>query len=401
MSFINPFYQQNPFLTMKKITPIALAAILTFMLSCQKDQTVQTNNTLLKPQIDERKYFTPSKEYLASLEALTTPSVLRTRSSCSWIEIPANSTDALANAVNDACEGGVIYLKAGNHTETKSITISKSVNIVGENGAVLKLKSNLTSFDPVNVQIVLKPAIHVFNAPRTLIQNIDIQTLDTDGAAALLFENSSESAVMQCKISKFQFSIWIQKSDRMTLMRNTIMGTSAWQTQEGIEAEGITIENGKSTYMADNDINNCVFGVWPCDQYGTSERNNFKGCLYGLVLCNVPPAYIMPSGERTGSLTPGNNWKVRNNIATDNIEAGYLVIDGANHNFLENNDAARNGKYDMELTADTYRFGFLTPLSYNNYVNAGNYPNIRIKDCGRNNTVIGGVKINTATDPCN
>ena len=55
----------------------------------------------------------------------------------------------------------------------------------------------------------------------------------------------------------------------------------------------------------------------------------------------------------------------------------------------------------MELTTDSYRFGFLTPMSYDNTVNAGSFQNIRIKDCGRNNKITGGIKVNTTTDPCN
>jgi nitrous oxidase accessory protein NosD len=383
---------------------LALAAFVALVTwSCQKDAVVQNSETdptvLAQCQADAFKQLENThKTWIANGLDPLSKNELEVRSAA-FVVVNANSTNVLAQAIRDAGEGGTVYLRAGLHTETQTITVPFRVIIIGENGAILKIKSALSPFDPVAVQIVLKPAIHVFNAAQTLIQNIDIQPLDSDGACAILLENASESAVMGCKISKFQFSVWVQKSDKTVLMRNTVVGTSAWQTVEGVEAEGITIENGKSAYIADNDISNCVFGIWPCDQYGTAERNTFKGCLYGLVLCNVPLAYIMPSGERTGSLTPGNNWKVRNNNSTDNIQAGYLVIDGANNNLLENNQAARNGKYDIELTGDTYRFGFLTPLAYNNTVRAS--AGQKVKDCGRNNIVTGGTLVNNATDPCN
>ena len=64
-------------------------------------------------------------------------------------------------------------------------------------------------------------------------------------------------------------------------------------------------------------------------------------------------------------------------------------------------NAARNAAYDIELTTDSYRFGFLTPKSFKNTVIAGSYPNIKIKDCGENNSITGGIKVNTTTDPCN
>jgi nitrous oxidase accessory protein NosD len=379
-------------------TLILFAALL--MSSCQKDLDLQDASGA--KQADESTYFTPSASYLASLDALGRKPELSTRSAnCYWIDIPAGSTNALAQAVNDACAGGVIYLKSGVHTENNALTITKSVHIIGETGAVLKLKTALSPLDTAAGVIRLKPFLHFFNAPRSSVQDIDIQALNTEGGSAVLFENSNESAVMRCKFTKFQWSIWIEKSDRMCIMRNTIVSTSAWQTDPLLEAEGITIENGKSCYVADNDVSNSVFGIWPCDRYGTCERNYLHGNLMGIVLCNVPPAYVVPSGRVSGSLTPGNSWKTRNNKSTDNAAIGILVIDGANNNIVENNELARNGAYDIELTTNTYRFGFLTPLAYNNTVNAGNYPNIRIKDCGQNNQITGGIRVNTTTDPCN
>ena len=76
----------------------------------------------------------------------------------------------------------------------------------------------------------------------------------------------------------------------------------------------------------------------------------------------------------------------------------YLVIDGANNNLLENNDGGNNAAYDYELTGDTYRFGFLTPFAYDNTLYAK--PGQTVKNCGVNNTVIGGVLVDTAVDVC-
>ena len=385
---------------MKKMTSSALLLTTLFFIGCQKDLNVKEAVQPTQP-IDESHYYEPSKELLASYDALRNPSALSTRAACDWIEIPAGSTDALAKAVNDACAGGVIYLKSGVHTETKAITITKSLNIVGASGAILKVKSALSPLDVVNFNVPLKPAIHFFNAPRSAVIDVDIQTIDSDGSTALLFENSNESAVMRCKISKFQFGVVVEKSDRMAIMRNTIVGSSAWQTGAVSDVESIVIINGKSAYISDNDVSNSLFGIWPCDEWGTCERNYTHDNFLGIILCNVPAGgYLLPRGNAVGAQIPTKGCKVRNNNSTDN-QWGYLVIDGANNNILENNNAARNAAYDMELTTDTYRFGFLTPMSYDNTVNSISFPNIRIKDCGRNNKITGGIRVNTATDPCN
>jgi nitrous oxidase accessory protein NosD len=374
----------------------------TLLSSCQKDLLVQDAAVQTPPQIDESKYFTPSAAYLASLDAFARkPESSLRGADCNWTEIPAGSTNALDKAIAAACEGGVIYLKSGVHIENNPVTVTKSIKIIGEAGTILRFKSAISPLD-VTATISLKPVLHFLNAPRSLVQGIDIQPLASAGATALLFENSNESAVMRCKITNFQWSIWVEKSDRMVIMKNNITATDQWQTADAPEAEGITIANGKSVYVADNEINNCLFGIWACDRWGTCERNNTYGNYLGIILCNVPAGfYKFPDGQLKGSLIPGNNWKTRNNTSTDNLNVGILVIDGANGNIIENNNLSRNGDADIELTTDSYRFGFLTPMAYNNTVIAGSFTNIRIKDCGRNNQITGGIRINTTTNPCN
>lgn len=351
-------------------------------------------------QVEESHYYKPSDSYLKALYDLTKPSELSTRSSCQWTELAAGSNNELAEAIKNTCAGGVIYLKKGLHTETNAITITKSIIIVGEAGAVLKVKSKLSPTD-ANGKYSINPFLHFLNAPRSAVLDLDIQPLDTDGSTAILFENSHESAVLRCKFAKFQSAVILEKSDRVAIMKNTMIGTSAWQTTAGLEVESIIIMNGLSAYVSDNDISNSVVGIWPCSKWGTCERNYTHGNFIGVILCNVAKFIILPSGQLTGSLTPAIGWKVRNNNSTDNFNIGYIVADGSNNNILENNDAARNALYDMELLSDSYRFGFLTPFVYDNVVNTGAYPNIRIKDCGKNNKISGGIRVNTATDPCN
>lgn len=370
---------------MKKLllTSIAIAICL---FGCQKDSTVEPAET---QQSTPDQYFAP-----IDLENLSS------RNSCPWTVVPAGSVDALADAIENTCDDGVIYLKAGMHTENHALTITKPVKIIGETGAVLRIKSELTPADPATGSFPINPALHVLNAPGFLLQDVELQPSGTDGGGALLLENSHQSGVMRCKFNNFQYNIMVQKSDRMTVMFNTIVANGAWQTG-GPNTYGIVIINGKSAYVSDNDVSNALFGIWACDRWGTAERNFTHGNYIGLILCNVPPALQFPDGFIGGSEIPATGWKARNNKSTGNFNIGYLVIDGANNNLLENNNASGNGAYDMELTTDTYRFGFLTPAAYSNTVNTGNYPNITIKNCGPNNTVNGGVLVDTGVDPCN
>ena len=110
--------------------------------------------------------------------------------------------------------------------------------------------------------------------------------------------------------------------------------------------------------------------------------------------------YVLPNGRIAAAEFPSTGTKILNNKSTDN-SWGILVIDGANNALIVNNELARNDSYDIELASESNRFGFITPTSFDNVVNAGSFQNIRIKDCRRNNKITGGIKVNTTTDPCN
>ncbi len=53
------------------------------------------------------------------------------------VEIPAGSADALAAAIAEVRDGGVVLLRSGQHTESRTVTVDHRVKIVGEPGAIL------------------------------------------------------------------------------------------------------------------------------------------------------------------------------------------------------------------------------------------------------------------------
>jgi nitrous oxidase accessory protein NosD len=388
----HPFHTKHPFLMKALQLPyfVALAAALT-LFGCKKESTTIGAATSSNPlsAIDESHYYHPDMAEITATD----------RSSCDWTEIPAGSVDALAAAITATCNGGVIYLKAGTHTQNSRLTISKSVKILGEAGTVLKLNSTLSPFSAAGT-FPISPAIHVLNTSRVLVQGLDIQTTGPEGATALLFQNAHESAVMHCKITNFQVGIVVEKSDRMVIMRNTILGGTTWQTQAA-ESDGIVVVNGKSPYLAENDITNTVFGFWICDTWGTCQQNNVHDNLFGIVLCNVPMYFELPDATVTGALIPCTQWKVVNNKAKNNFDNGITVIDGANGNLIMQNEVTGNGlspfagtAADIEIFNDSHIFGFLTPKAYDNYIDATQYPGSTIRNCSTGNTIVGGVLMN-------
>ncbi len=377
---------------MKKLTTpsLVLFALLTFF-ACQKDGFFQdSSRTVGNDKQQDTNYYTPN---LAELTATD-------RSACDWTEIPAGSVNALAAAISNTCPGGVIYLKSGIHTENALVLVNKSVKIVGEAGAVLKLNSALAPATPAGA-IPVNASLHVRNAPGTLIQNIDIQPVGTDAGCAVLLEGSDGSAVIGCKITNFQFSILVEKSDRVALIRNTIHATSAWQTGAIPEAHGIVVINGKSAYIAENDIENALFGIWPCDRWGTCERNITHANMVGIILCKVPPYLILPSGAVAGAEFSSTSCKVSENKSKGNFDNGIMVIDGSNGNRVWDNEVTGNGlsplggtAADIEIFTDSYIFGFLTPATFNNSIDATKYPGSKIRNCSTGNTIVGGTMMN-------
>ena len=326
--------------------------------------------------------------------------------SCNAISIPSGSTDALAQAVSDICENGIIYLEAGTHTETQRVIINKSIKLVGQPGAILKLKGEpqATTFPQGTIgNIETEVGLHFLNAPSSVVQDIEFSPIASDGSTAILLQDSDDSGVINCTIKGFQFGVLVEKSDNAAMMFNNIVTTGVWLDDLSFtDAHAITIINGKNVYIADNETSNSVFGIWGCDENGIMERNNSHDNYIGYILCNVPTDYIaLPDGKWTGALLPATNWTVQENVAKDNFAEGYLVIDGAHENLLQNNDAQNSGTYDIELTTETSRFGALAPEAYDNEVIAGDFPNIRIKDCGTNNKITGGVLVDTDVDECN
>ncbi len=311
------------------------------------------------------------------------------------VVVPAGSVDALAQALTDAGEGGIVYLRSGLHTETARVTITKKVILIGENGAVLKVKSVASLMNLANGVTQINPAIHVLNAPQTGIQNIEIQPMDSDGSTAILYENSPLSAAMYCTFKSFMFSILVEKSNQMTIMGNKITASTLWQANPGPNI-GILVSNGKSAWIANNEVQSANAGIFMSDQYGSTVDNNTHNNYWGIVLCHIAPNSLkMPDGHLTGAELSANNWKVRGNRADNNINIGYVVIDGSNDNTLEGNTGTGNGAYDIELVGQTSRIGFPMPPCFNNRVTAA--AGQSVKDCGNNNTVSGG---NRSTDGC-
>jgi nitrous oxidase accessory protein NosD len=279
-----------------------------------------------------------------------------------------------------------VIVRSGMHTESGRVTITQPVSILGENGAVLKIGS-----EPDPNIVLVAPALYVLRADDVTIWGLEIRPLGPFGNTAIFVQDSARALIGRNSLFDHQTVIGLQHANQARIWGNTINSGGG---------DGIVCMNGKQVFVRGNDVTNSSFGLWACDENGQASNNNLHGNFIGLILCKVPLASILPDGQMVGSELSAARWIVADNRATGNADAGYLAIDGANHNLVFNNAASNNGTYDIDLAGDTFRFGFLTPLSHDNTVIAGIYRTVRIKDCGVNNQVFGGVHVDTGTDPC-
>ncbi len=311
------------------------------------------------------------------------------------VEIPAGSVDELESALDQVEKGGTIRFLSGEHTLNSMVTVDKEVCIEGEDGAVIRTAAPLGYDANGAVSVVL----NVYKTKDVKIKNLTFRPIEGSGGTPVLFEGSKDGLVEGCDFKDYQFSVLVEDSKDMVIKDNMIVGAPDWQNEPPVEVHGIIIVNGKDARVEGNDISNTFFGLWACDKDGIAIGNNFHQNVIGLILCKVPQSFVTPNGTQLAADFSATEWKAENNTSVNNFNVGILVIDGANNNLVQNNTLSGNAAYDIELTGDTQRFGFLTPFSFENTVFAE--PGQTVKDCGVDNTVTGGILIDTTQDPCN
>jgi parallel beta-helix repeat protein len=302
------------------------------------------------------------------------------------VSLRKGSVDGLAAAIAAAGSGGTVVVQSGTHYESGPVEVVIPVTILGKQGAVIQ---SVTTPDPAYVTV--EAALHVKGASGTVLKGLELRPSEPNsGNTAIVIENANNVQIAGNTIAGYQGGVLVQNADRVSITGNTISAS----------VMGIVNINGNDARITDNHVADAVFGfgIWACDLNGRASGNVVSNSFIGIIACKVPFGGFVIGGNPVGSTNSGAGWTIQGNFASGN-QWGYLVIDGANQNTLTNNAASGNAVYDMELTGDTYRFGFLTPMSFNNVVDAGPHP-ITIKDCGLNNEVTGGIAIDVTADPC-
>jgi nitrous oxidase accessory protein NosD len=314
------------------------------------------------------------------------------------VEVPAGSVDALAAALTAAGTNGTVVLKSGLHTESGMVEIAHTVTLAGETGAVLESDTHpsLTADDAVD------PALWVHGAANVVIRGIEMRPAGAIGGTGILLHNAPNASVFGNNIHDVQNGVLGEKADQAKVWSNRIACSTGWLTGAIPQALGITIVNGSNAVIANNQVAGALFGIWPCDAGGKVLANKASGCLEGIIFCKVPAwSFELPDETYAGSAQSTTHCLAQGNETFGNFADGIIVIDGAHDSRVVDNNSHDNGAYDVELCGDSFRFGFLTPSSFNCTFTAGSHPSVKVKNCGSNNVVNGGILVNNAVDPCN
>ena len=312
------------------------------------------------------------------------------------IVIPAGSTDALQDAVDNANPGERIVLESGLHTESGPIRIEKRIRLEGEPGAILQF-SNINAF--FEFPALIEAGLHLKNAHQSIIKGLEIVSTDALPGTCIFLENSDQVQIVRNKLSNWQFSMVLQYANRARIYHNEIIVHPGALTGDLPDAEGVVIVNGNLVSVVNNTISNALLGIFTGGYGGTSLGNETFGCFYGQILCRVPPSLIVEEGaDPVGADFSSTRWFVAHNYDHDNFAAGILVIDGAHNNLLISNKGANNAQYDIELAGLSIRFGFETPECFNNRVYT--FKDMVVKDCGSDNKILGGILVDNSQDEC-
>ncbi len=318
----------------------------------------------------------------------------------SAIYLPAGSEDELAAAIAAARPHQRIILRSGSHYENDAVIIDKPVQIIGEDGAVLYCDNQSGHFYLVGTPIYTDAGLHVKDANRVKIQNLEIRPYGAQGSIAIFTENAQHTMIVDNDIHDFQFGIWTSNhSDKTSIYDNTITGVGGGG---GVGALwGIVIESGDNARIMNNHIADYGTGIFASSRRGIYHNNTAMDVSIGILSCTVQGALFLPNGLELEHAVSCDDWIFSRNDVR-NSYLGYLAIDGAHDNLFAQNTASNSVLYDVEMAGETQRFGFTTPTSYNNLFvpRRTDYNTIVIKLCGDNNEATGGVLVDLDADPC-
>lgn len=379
-------------------TPLRWAALLLAALvfvACEPEPLVETTLENIDPTPElAARYADLQDQMRTEIQELETS--VRTAHARSEVVLPEGSVDGLAEAIAAAGPGGRVVVASGAHYESGTVVIPYKIHLVGEEDARLIFATR-----PLGVAGKIEPDLHVKDAPGTIIRNLEITPASPRGATAIMIENSDRSAVLRNKVVDHQVGVWVENSDRFYMISNDFPNGPQWREPTGESSpRALMFNSGKGARIYSNKASGGVLGFWLCDEGGYFAGNEVSDNFIGVLLCKIPEQYniILPNDEVAKAELSATKWAVFDNYAHDNLDVGYLAIDGAERNWLLKNRAENNANLDYDFAGATDRVGFPAPTSRNNV--GWIFNDDTVLDCGVDNRIVGGDEQDNTGDAC-
>lgn len=367
---------------MQKLTLLTTLALFILILGCAREEP-ELNTAVA----DAQAVIQLAQERVAEVERQLELEEAEVAFRGNTVVLPAGSTDGdLADAIAQAGNNGTVIVASGDHFETGTVIIDKRVRIQGEEGAKLYVDVSGPGFQH-------DPALYVKDVNNVRITGLELRPQGAAGNTGILVEDGNRTWIQNNRIIGFGFAVWLYGADNGRILDNYVegLGMGAWWT--------VVVQKGKNVIVRGNEVTKAQFGIFLSDKNGTAYQNDTYECDAGLFLCTAQFSSL-PDGTPIFAPEPCNDWVITGNYSHDNLY-GYMAQDGAFENLIVQNASADNSNYDIALRG-TITFGsIIFPTSRDNQViTVGPYADLIVKDCGVNNTVVGGILVDTSVDPC-
>ncbi len=367
----------------------------------------QEQNLSPAPAVSEQKLETDPDVYVEQAElaiAETEAQVLENphyTQAKAQVTLLAGSVDGLAAAIAQAGPWGKVIVESGLHIESTTVTITHPIRIIGKKGAVIQ--SGLVYQAPAVFPASFAPVLFVKGANFVQIQNINFVANPTTGVGAIGISvlDSDHAYLKGNSFTNFGSALWIQGSDHLLARDNSGEGLYTEDPNFGTGV-GVFLSTGKQAKFFRNNFKDFGTTFFVCDKNGLLLRNDIQGGEFGYLFCKWPSGiFAFPDATSFEADEAAKKWLVIGNKADNFDISNYFITDGANQNLLLNNQSSHPGLYDFEFSGEIDDpFLGLRPASFSNVYIQGSFSNQVIKDCGINNTLIGGAPVDPNLDPC-
>ncbi|MCB0518151.1 MAG: hypothetical protein KDD27_04375, partial [Saprospiraceae bacterium] len=305
------------------------------------------------------------------------------------VYLPAGSTDGLQAAIQQAGPNGKVVVASGIHYESGTVTVSQpGVRITGATGAVIYFdvaKSGGNIFGTVTN--VLDPALYILNANFVRVEGLTILPQKQTGNVGIYLENAQHARLEKNNLKDFQYAVFVTGNSTYAGIYDNHIET----TVTSGDRSGVVIHDGKYAKLKGNFVSGFTWDFFLSSSACHAMDNELVNGVVGILFCTFQGNMLLPNGDMLPKAVSATKWKAIQNNAHHNF-INYLLIDGANDNFLFRNDASSAGSYDVIYNGPTILGGApALPASNNFVVNPSS--STTYQDCGVNNTTLAGTEI--------